>query len=87
MVVRLIVFLSSANLICRSTDISKCFIVSLGFRDFEITRVDCICFWLTKPTGCKKVNGNTRKYNFRKPMVGEAEIIDEKSGRKCLIIT
>ena len=33
MVVRLIVFLSSANLICRSTDISKCFIESLGFRD------------------------------------------------------
>ena len=38
-VVRLIVFLSSANLICRSTDISKCFIESL---EFEITRVDCI---------------------------------------------
>ena len=35
MVVPLIVFLSSANLICRSTDISKCFIVSLGFRDNE----------------------------------------------------
>ena len=34
-VVRLIVFLSSANLICRSTDISKCFIESLGFRDNE----------------------------------------------------
>ena len=32
---RLIVFLSSANLICRSTDISKCFIESLGFRDNE----------------------------------------------------
>ena len=28
-----IVFLSSANLICRTTDISKCFIESLGFRD------------------------------------------------------
>ena len=34
-VVRLIVFLSSANLICRSTDISKCFIESLGVRDNE----------------------------------------------------
>ena len=34
-VVRLTVFLSSANLICRSTDISKCFIESLGFRDNE----------------------------------------------------
>ena len=34
-VVRLIVFFSSANLICRSTDISKCFIESLGFRDNE----------------------------------------------------
>ena len=32
-VVRLIVFLSSANLIFRSTDISKCFIESLGIRD------------------------------------------------------
>ena len=35
MVVRLTVFLSSANLICRSTDISKCFIESLGVRDNE----------------------------------------------------
>ena len=34
-VVRLIVLLSSANLICRSTDISKCFIESLGVRDNE----------------------------------------------------
>ena len=34
-VVRLIVFLSSAKLICRSTDISKCFIEVLGFRDNE----------------------------------------------------
>ena len=34
-VVRLIVFLSSAHLICRSTDISKCFIESLGVRDNE----------------------------------------------------
>ena len=33
--VRLIFFLSSANLICRSTAISKCFIKSLGFRDHE----------------------------------------------------
>ena len=36
-VVQLIVFLSSANLICQSTDISKCFIESLGFRDNEST--------------------------------------------------
>ena len=35
MVVRLIVFLIAANLICRSTDISKCFIESLGVRDNE----------------------------------------------------
>ena len=35
MVVRLIVFFSSANLICRSTDISS-------HLEFEITRVDCI---------------------------------------------
>ena len=35
MVVGLIVFLSSANLICRSSDISKCFIQSLRFRDNE----------------------------------------------------
>ena len=34
------IFLNSANLICRSTDISKCF--SEGPFDFEITRVDCI---------------------------------------------
>ena len=35
MVVGLIVFLSSANLICQSTDISKCFIESHGIRDNE----------------------------------------------------
>ena len=35
MVVRLTVFPSSANLICRSTDISKYFIESIGFRDNE----------------------------------------------------
>ena len=34
-VVRLIVFLSFTNLICRSTDISKCFIESPGVRDNE----------------------------------------------------
>ena len=33
------VFLNSANLICRSTDISN---VSEGPIDFEIMRVDCI---------------------------------------------
>ena len=33
-VVRFIVFLTSATLICRGTDISKCL-------EFEITRVDC----------------------------------------------
>ena len=40
--VRLIVSLSSANLICRSTDISKCFIESLGVRDNE-SRLYVIC--------------------------------------------
>ena len=33
--VRLFVFLISANLICRGTDISKCFRESLGIRDNE----------------------------------------------------
>ena len=33
--VRFIVFLISANLICRGTDISKCFRESLGIRDNE----------------------------------------------------
>ena len=37
MIVRFNVFLSSANLICRGTDISECF-------RFEISRVDCIYF-------------------------------------------
>ena len=44
MVVRLIVFLSSANLICRSTDISKCFIESLGVRDNESRLYIKFCF-------------------------------------------
>ena len=35
MVVRFIVFLTSATLIFRSTDISKCFRESLGIRDNE----------------------------------------------------
>ena len=34
-VVRMIFFLSSENLICRGTDISKCFRESLGIRDNE----------------------------------------------------
>ena len=35
MVVRIIFFLKSENLICRGTDISKCFRESLGIRDNE----------------------------------------------------
>ena len=34
-IVRFIVFLTSATLICRGTDISKCFRESLGIRDNE----------------------------------------------------
>ena len=34
-------FFNTTNLICRSTDISKCF---EGPFDFEITRVDCIIY-------------------------------------------
>ena len=40
-VVQFIVFLTLSTLICRGTDISKCFSVSP--LEFEITRVDCIC--------------------------------------------
>ena len=36
------IFLNSENLICRSTDISKC---SEGPFNFEITRLDCICIF------------------------------------------
>ena len=35
MVVQLIVFLTLSTLICRGTDISKCFSESLGIRDNE----------------------------------------------------
>ena len=35
-VVQFIVFLTLSTLICRSTDISKCFSESLGIRDNEI---------------------------------------------------
>ena len=45
-VVRLIVSLSSANLICRSTDISKCFIESLGVR-YNESRLYVQLFFLT----------------------------------------
>ena len=38
-VVQLIVFLTLSTLICRSTDISKCFSESLGIRDNESTVV------------------------------------------------
>ena len=37
MLVRFIFFLTSATLICRGTDISKCFRESLGIRDNEST--------------------------------------------------
>ena len=36
MVVQFIVFLTLSTLICRGTDISKCFSESLGIRDNEI---------------------------------------------------
>ena len=36
-------FLNSENLICRGTDISKCF---RGPLEFEITRVDCIYLFI-----------------------------------------
>ena len=39
-------FLNSKNLICRGTDISKCFRESL---EFEITRVVCIYLGTTEP--------------------------------------
>ena len=35
-VVQFIVFLTLSTLICRSTDISKCFSESLGIRDNEV---------------------------------------------------
>ena len=35
-VVQFIVFLTFSTLICRGTDISKCFRESLGIRDYEI---------------------------------------------------
>ena len=45
-VVRLIVFLISANLICRSTDISKCFMESLGVRDNESRLYICTLLYV-----------------------------------------
>ena len=44
-IVQFIVFLTLSTLICRSTDISKCFSESL---EFEITGVDCIIFFENK---------------------------------------
>ena len=49
MVVGFIVFLSSANLICRSTDISKCFIESLGVRDNESRLYLNMCVFVMHP--------------------------------------
>ena len=53
-VVQFIVFLTLSTLICRSTDISKCFSESLGIRD----------------NGCRLYLGNYRNYcpGFRKPV-------------------
>ena len=42
MVIQFIVFLTLSTLICRSTDISKCFSESLGIRDNESTVVDLV---------------------------------------------
>ena len=44
------VFLNSANLVCRGTDISKLF--SESSLDFEITRVNCILLALREIAGC-----------------------------------
>ena len=44
-VVRFIVFLTSATLIFRGTDISKCFRESLGIRDNEIQLYVGLVFW------------------------------------------
>ena len=40
-VVQFIVFLTLSTLICRGTDISKCFIESLGIRDNESRLYSC----------------------------------------------
>ena len=58
--VRFIVFLNSANLICRGMDISKCFRESLGIRDnesrlysssvFYVLSLLVLLFWCLKKT-------------------------------------
>ena len=68
-VVQFIVFLTLSTLICRSTDISKCFSESLGIRDNESrlytadiskyfpprkTRFDISCKLSTMETNCKQ---------------------------------
>ena len=47
-VVRFIVFLTSATLICRSTDISECFKESLGIRDND-SRLYLVVMTLNSP--------------------------------------
>ena len=52
-VVRFIVFLNSANLICRGMDISKCFRESLGLRDNgSRLYIAFLWFWFVCSSSC-----------------------------------
>ena len=51
-VVQFIVFLNLSTLICRGTDISKCFSESLGIRDNEST----IFIWILQSSGAMSLD-------------------------------
>ena len=56
------IFLNSANLICRSTDISKCFRGSLRLPDNE-SRLYLILAFLLKTAKLKKSSKSLSEYN------------------------
>ena len=58
------IFLNSAHLICRCTDISKCF---SGPFDFEITRVDCIVNYLKYTPMCTSIHSIFSFYFYSIP--------------------
>ena len=68
-IVQFIVFLTLSTLICRGTDISKCFRESLGIRDNEIRlyslpQMCCICIGEVRNRKVVKYTDKSRNYNY-----------------------
>ena len=87
----IVIFLNSANLICRSTDISKCFSGSLRFRDNEsrlylnmtFVRIHTMKRYIKKGKG-KNKEVSKRKGKIKGKRTGRREKKKEKKGKERL---